>query len=92
MFITCEQVKSLVYLACSTVDQDRGEAERRRVVSAAKIRTADACRQVSQESVQFHGGIGLTDELKVSHTFRRLTVIAEEFGDADHHLERYTLG
>jgi hypothetical protein len=32
--------------------------------------------------------MGMTEELKVSHTFRRLTMIAQRFGDADHHLER----
>jgi alkylation response protein AidB-like acyl-CoA dehydrogenase len=63
--------------------------ERSRVVSAAKIRIADACRKVSQESVQLHGGMGMTDELKVSHTFRRLTVLGRQFGDAAHHLERF---
>ena len=31
----------------------------------------------------------LMEELKISHTFRRLTMIAQRFGDADHHLERY---
>jgi len=64
-------------------------AGRKRAVSAAKIRIADACRRVSQESVQLHGGMGMTDELKVSHTFRRLTMIAQQFGDAEHHLERF---
>jgi alkylation response protein AidB-like acyl-CoA dehydrogenase len=44
---------------------------------------------VSQESVQLHGGMGMSEELKVSHTFRRLTMIAQQFGDADHHLERF---
>jgi len=39
--------------------------------------------------VQLHGGMGMTEELKVSHNFRRLTMIAQRFGDADHHLERY---
>ena len=61
----------------------------RRAVSAAKVKIADAARQVSQESVQLHGGMGMTEELKISHTFRRLTMIAQRFGDADHHLERY---
>jgi hypothetical protein len=44
---------------------------------------------VSQESVQLHGGMGMSEELKVSHTFRRLTMIAREWGDADHHLDRF---
>ena len=65
------------------------QARRKRMVSAAKVRIADACRHVSQESVQLHGGMGMSDEMKVSHTFRRLTMIAQQFGDADHHLERF---
>jgi hypothetical protein len=32
--------------------------------------------------------MGMSEELKVSHTFRRLTVLARQFGDADHHLGR----
>ena len=76
-------------LACTTVDRERDARRRRHVVSAAKVWIADACRHVSQEAVQLHGGMGMTDELKVSHTFRRLTVLAAQFGDADHHLARF---
>ena len=78
----------MAYLACVKIDS-ADAAERRRVVSAAKIKMADACRHVSQESVQLHGGMGMTEELKVSHTFRRLTMLAQTFGDAEHHLERF---
>ena len=91
MVIEYEQAKSMASLACAAVDAE-GEVERRkRVVSAAKVRIADACRRVSQESIQLHGGMGMSDELKISHTFRRLTMIAQQFGDADHHLERYAM-
>jgi alkylation response protein AidB-like acyl-CoA dehydrogenase len=89
MMIVQEQAQSMASLACATVDSERAAAQRKRMVSAAKIRIADACRHVSQEAVQLHGGMGMTDEMKVSHTFRRLTVIAQQFGDADHHLERF---
>ena len=89
MVVEHEQAKSMAQLACATVDADADPAERKRIVSAAKIRIADACRHVSQESIQLHGGMGMSDELKVSHTFRRLTMIAQQFGDADHHLERF---
>jgi alkylation response protein AidB-like acyl-CoA dehydrogenase len=88
MVIECEQARSMASLACARVDARPEAGERKRVVSMAKVKIADACRQVSQESVQLHGGMGMTDELKVSHTFRRLTAIAQQFGDADHHLER----
>ena len=88
MLISYEQARSMACLACAKVDT-ADASERRRVVSAAKIKIADACRHVSQEAVQLHGGMGMTEELKISHTFRRLTMIAQTFGDAEHHLERF---
>ena len=89
MIIEAEQARSMASLACSTVDHERDPIRRAHVVSAAKVRIGDACRHVSQESVQLHGGMGMSDELKVSHTFRRLTAIAQQFGDVDHHLARF---
>ncbi len=89
MVIICEQARSMAILAASKVDSAGSVAERQRAVSGAKVKIADAARHISQESVQLHGGMGMTEELKISHTFRRLTMIAQRFGDADHHLERY---
>jgi len=84
-----EQARSMAILAAAKVDAGGSAPERSRAVSAAKVKIADAARLVSQESVQLHGGMGMSEELKISHTFRRLTMIAQRFGDADHHLERY---
>jgi pimeloyl-CoA dehydrogenase small subunit len=89
MVIAAEQARSMACLACAKADGEPDARERKRLVSAAKVRVADACRHVSQEAIQLHGGMGMTEELKVSHTFRRLTMIAQQFGDADHHLERF---
>ncbi len=89
MVISGEQARSMAGLACAKVDSANDAVERKRIVSAAKIKIADACRHVAQESIQLHGGMGMSDELKISHTFRRLTMIAQQFGDADHHLERF---
>ena len=89
MVISYEQAKSMASLACARIDAEKNPAERKRVISAAKIRVADACRHVSQEAVQLHGGMGMSEELKVSHTFRRLTVIMDQFGGADYHLARF---
>src|SRR5439155_1490053 len=83
-----EQARRNATVAAVKVDTG-GAAERRRIVSAAKLKIADACRHVSQKSVQLHGDMGMTEELKISHTFRRMTMIAQTFGDADHHLERF---
>jgi alkylation response protein AidB-like acyl-CoA dehydrogenase len=89
MVVSYEQAKSMACLACDKADSEKNTAERKRLVSAAKVRVSEACRHVSQESIQLHGGMGMTEEMKVSHTFRRLTMIAQQFGDIDHHLERF---
>jgi alkylation response protein AidB-like acyl-CoA dehydrogenase len=85
LYISLEQARSMACLAASKADAG-GDS---RSISAAKIKIADAARHVSQEAVQLHGGMGMSEELKVSHAFRRLTVLAREFGDADHHLARF---
>ena len=85
MVISLEQARSMACLACSRADAG-GDS---RSISAAKIKIGDAARHISQESVQLHGGMGMSEELKVSHAFRRLTVLAREFGDADYHLARF---
>ena len=77
-------------LACSKMDTHADAKDRARAISAAKIKVADNCRHVSQESIQLHGGMGMTEELKVSHTFRRLTMIGQAWGDVEHHLERFS--
>ncbi|HRO59532.1 MAG TPA: acyl-CoA dehydrogenase [Burkholderiaceae bacterium] len=93
MTISAAQSYSICLLATARLDAAaRGEldaAERRRVVSGAKIKVAEASRHVGQEAIQLHGGMGMTEELKVSHTFKRLTMIGQLFGDVDHHLERF---
>lgn len=93
MTISCEQSRSITFLACDALDKADGSPggiqERRRLVSAAKIKVSDAAKHVGEEAIQLHGGMGMTNEMKVSHTFKRLTMIAAGFGDVDYHLERF---
>jgi alkylation response protein AidB-like acyl-CoA dehydrogenase len=89
LYIAQEQARSMACLACSKVDASDNPSDRARAVSAAKIKIADNARLISQEAVQLHGGMGMSEELKISHTFRRLTVLGQLYGDADHHLERF---
>ena len=89
MYVSYEQAKSMACLAASKADGAVDAKDRARAISAAKIKIADNCRHISQEAIQLHGGMGMSEELKVSHTFRRLTMIAQQFGDAEHHLARF---
>jgi len=88
MFIHLEQARSMAMLAAVKIGSAEGE-ERRRVVSAAKVRVGQAARFVGQQAVQLHGGMGVTDELPAAHYFKRLAMIEVTLGDADHHLERF---
>jgi alkylation response protein AidB-like acyl-CoA dehydrogenase len=91
MFIQSEQAKSMSYLASiKCIDPDR--KERRQALSAAKVVIGQAGRFVAQQAVQLHGGMGMTDELVVSHHFKRLTTIDLTFGDADFHLQQFVAG
>jgi alkylation response protein AidB-like acyl-CoA dehydrogenase len=89
MVMYVEQARSMMYLAAAKVDA-ADAAERRRALSAAKAFIGQAGRFVGQQAVQLHGGIGVTDEASVSHYFKRLTLINATFGDADHHLGRFS--
>jgi alkylation response protein AidB-like acyl-CoA dehydrogenase len=89
MFIACEQARSMAYWAAVKL-QAKDACERSRAISAAKTLIGQSARFVGQQAVQLHGGMGVTDELSVSHYFKRLTAINLSFGDAEHHLARYS--
>ncbi|HWW21874.1 MAG TPA: acyl-CoA dehydrogenase [Steroidobacteraceae bacterium] len=87
MLIHLEQARSMSYLAamrCISTDLP----ERRRALSAAKIIVGQAGRFIGQQAVQLHGGMGMTEELNVSHLFKRLTASEFLFGDTDSHLQK----
>jgi len=88
MLIHLEQARSMSYLAALRCT-DTNVGERRRALSAAKVVMGQAARFVGQQAVQLHGGMGMTDELRVSHWFKRLTAAQLMFGDSDSHLQRY---
>ena len=88
MFMACEQSISMTYM----VTLKLGEADRQRKLAAsgAKVQIGKAGKLISQEAVQIHGGMGMTDELNVGHFFKRVTMIESQFGNTDWHLRRYT--
>jgi alkylation response protein AidB-like acyl-CoA dehydrogenase len=88
MLIHTEQARSATYLAAVRYGSDDAD-ERRRAVSAAKVRVGQAARFVGQQAVQLHGGMGVTNEVAAAHLFKRLAIIETTLGDVDHHLARF---
>src|SRR5712692_7946849 len=87
MFMSLEQGRSMAMLAAMMVDEPDA-AERAHNIAMAKVGVGQAARFVSQNAVQLHGGIGMTEEYAVGHYFRRVMVIEHSFGDTAHHLSR----
>ena len=65
------------------------KCEHPEAISAAKVTICENLRKIGQEAVQLHGAMGLTEELRVGHYFKRATVLEHKLGNADHHIERY---
>lgn len=87
MLLALEQARSLTWTAARADPADT--QLRGRLASAAKARCGEAARYISQQSIQLHGGMGMTDELAVGHYVKRLLAIEYTLGDTRHHLNRY---
>ena len=88
MFMQLELARSMAMLAAAKLDCADAQ-ERRRTVSAAKVRVGQALKFIGQQAIQLHGGMGVTNELPAAHYFKRLTMIELTLGDTDHHLARF---
>ncbi len=87
MYLKVEETRSLLLNAAIAVDQD--SPGRAAACAALKVKLAEAGRHVSQEAVQLHGGIGMTDELAVGHHYKRLMLLGRLYGDENHYLQKY---
>ena len=87
MFVAVEQARSMSMFATMAADFD-DPRERAKAVAAAKVQIGKSGKFVGQQSIQLHGGIGMTQEAKIGHYFKRLTMIENTFGDTDYHMRR----
>jgi alkylation response protein AidB-like acyl-CoA dehydrogenase len=87
MLMELERGRSMAMLAAMMVEE-QDAAERAHNIAMAKVAVGQASKFVSQNAIQLHGGIGMTEEYAVGHYFRRCMVIEHLFGDTAHHLSR----
>ncbi len=88
MFMEYEQCKSLLFRATLETVEDPDHAQR--TVHALKHLIGKSGIFVGESAVQLHGGMGVTEELRIGHFFKRLLVIDSQFGNADFHLDKFT--
>jgi alkylation response protein AidB-like acyl-CoA dehydrogenase len=85
MLVALEQARSMAMFA-TVMAAEEDAIERRKAIAAAKVQIGRSGKHIGQEAIQLHGGIGMTMEYKVGHHFKRMTMIDQLYGDADHHL------
>ena len=88
-FTNAQEARSMTLMASLKID-DKDPIVRRKAASGAKVQIGKSGKFCGQSAVQMHGGMGVTDELSVSHYFKRLTMIDLMFGNQQHHLTRYS--
>ncbi|WP_058615684.1 acyl-CoA dehydrogenase family protein [Tepidimonas taiwanensis] len=88
LWMAVQQARSAVINAAAALD-DGDALERDRRIAAAKVTIGRSGIQLAEESIQLHGGMGMTWELPLAHYAKRLVMIDHEYGDEDHHLARF---
>jgi pimeloyl-CoA dehydrogenase small subunit len=85
MLVAVEQARSMAMYAAMMASEPDPQA-RRVAIAGAKVQVNRSGKLVGQESIQLHGGIGMTMEYKAGHYFKRLAMLESLFGDTEHHL------
>ncbi len=89
MFAELELARSIVLKALHAIDSDSDDLPK--LASACKAKLCEVAARVSNEGVQMHGGIGMTDEFEIGFFLKRARVLQHTFGDYHHHLDRFAL-
>ncbi len=77
-YVALEQARSMVYRAALAT-----EADRARQIAGTRAFVSEAARSVAHECVQFHGGMGVTDELLIGHGLKRIQLLSRLWGDPE---------
>ena len=87
MYSELELTKSSVIAACNAVDENSNDL--RRMASLAKFKSGETNHLITNEAVQMHGGVGVTDEYDVGLFMKRARVTEQIFGNSEYHIDRY---
>ena len=82
-----ELCRSVLLQTLSAVDETPEQLPM--LASLAKTKLNELVKLVTNEAVQMHGGIGVTDELEIGFFLKRARVAVQIFGDTGFHKDRY---
>ncbi|QLC25407.1 hypothetical protein HFP57_10475 [Parasphingopyxis algicola] len=86
-YAAIEQMRSMLWRAAL---EPRTDAARwRTAMVGAKALIAEKAEHIAREAVQFHGGMGVTDELAIGHATKRVMLLARLFGDPAANLSEF---
>ena len=91
MYAELELARSIVLQSLHAVDErvDGGDEKLSQLASGCKAKLCQVAKNVTNEAIQMHGGIGMTDEFDVGFFIKRARVAQQTFGDYSYHLDRY---
>jgi alkylation response protein AidB-like acyl-CoA dehydrogenase len=87
MFCQLEQSKSAVLSALSSLDNNGADCSIQ--ASIAKTLMNECYQHITNEAIQMHGGMGITDELDIGLFLKRARISIQILGDSDYHKNRY---
>lgn len=87
MFAELELCKAMVLAALQTIDEDADNLNL--MAAAAKAKLCEVTERVTNEAIQMHGGIGMTDEYDVGFYIKRARVVQQTFGGYSYQLDRF---
>ena len=87
LYVDLELFRSVILQALSAIDETPEQVPM--MASLAKAMANDLYQKVTNEAVQMHGGIGVTDELEIGFFLKRARVATQALGDSGFHKERY---
>ncbi|NQX87089.1 MAG: acyl-CoA dehydrogenase family protein [Halioglobus sp.] len=87
LYAELELARSIVLQALQKIDA--GEQDLSLPASAAKAKLCEVAQRATNEAIQMHGGIGMTDEHEIGFFIKRARVAQHTLGDYNYHLDRF---
>ena len=87
LFSNMELARSCAEAALQAIDDEKENASQ--LCSMSMVKVGDFLHEMSNQLIQIHGGIGMTDEFNAGFYLKRARVLEALFGNQAYHRDRY---